>query len=81
MIGDLSVGRATTLLAQKGVDRPVWGIRQLKRVEPVKTSKTKLYKQTAARRAKFNGSTLKMNQVLNKQGFTNYEPRGFAKGI
>ena len=44
MIGDLSVGRATTLLAQKGVDRPVWGIRQLKRVEPVKTSKTKLYK-------------------------------------
>ena len=43
MIGGLSVGRATTLLAQKGVDRPIWGIRQLKRVEPVKTSKTKLY--------------------------------------
>ena len=47
----------------------------------LKTSKTKLYKQPAARRAKFNGSTLKMNQVLNKQGFTNYEARGLAKRI
>ena len=48
MIGGLSVGRATTLLAQKGVDRPIWGIRQLKRAEPVKTNETKFYKLLAA---------------------------------
>ena len=55
MIGGLSVGRATTLLAQKGVDPPIWGIRQLKRAEPVKTSKTKLYKLPAA---KFSQNTV-----------------------
>ena len=44
MIGGLSVGRATTLLAQKGVDPPIWGIRLPKKAEPVKTSKTKFYK-------------------------------------
>ena len=48
MIGGLSVGRATTLLAQRGVDRPIWGTRQLMRAEPVKTSKTKFYKLPAA---------------------------------